>query len=532
MIAAQRGYSEAIDALNSLQSNAATIEAIRKSGKTVNELNEPEMVEYLARIGHPRSALDRLNALHITGTKGKGSTASFCDTLLRQFRKDSSNKIGLYTSPHMIAARERIRIDGVPLSEETFARYFWEVWDSLDSNCERRLPATPLRPVYFRFMTLMAFHVFISEKVAATLLEVGIGGMYDSTNIVEHPVVTGVTPLGLDHTAILGNTIEEIAFQKAGIFKPNAPAITASQPESALRVLQHRAETVQAAYFQVVKECPKLEHVNLGLPGAHQRANASLAIALVQAFAKSDAGKLVLRDSGDALRLDVPNLSADLIKALETAFWPGRCQRVDAACTAGATYFLDGAHTIESIQFSAKWYLDQVKDSKQTKALIFNCTNMRSGSTLLGALLDEITKQYTPKEALTFFRRVYFCTNTTFADGGSASDLVSRAVDASQLASLSLQRELLQTWCSLLQVPAHPVEQLSVGIEQNSSLIRVVPSIEHAMRDVQEAGHVPDVFVVGSLHLVGGVMAHLQNQGMLDDRLASIPHRAVSNSIQ
>ncbi|WFD43314.1 tetrahydrofolate synthase [Malassezia psittaci] len=527
MVATQRGYSEAIDALNSLQSNAATIEAIRKSGKTVNELNEPEMVEYLARIGHPRSALDRLNVVHITGTKGKGSTASFCDTLLRQFRKDSSKKIGLYTSPHMIAARERIRVDGVPLTEETFARYFWEVWDQLDSNSERRLPTTPLRPVYFRFMTLMAFHVFIREKVAATLLEVGIGGMYDSTNIVEQPVVTGVTPLGLDHTAILGNTIEEIAYQKAGIFKRNAPAITASQPESALRVLQDRAERVQAANFQVVNESPKLEHIKLGLPGAHQRTNASLAIALVQAFANSDAGKATLRDCGDALRLDVPNLSADLIKALQTAFWPGRCQRVDAARTAGATYFLDGAHTIESVQFSVKWYLDQVKDSKQTKALIFNCTNMRSGSTLLGALLDELRKRFTPKEASTFFHQVYFCTNNTFANGGSASDLVSRAVDSSQLESLSLQRELMQTWCSLLQIPVPSAEQLSVRIGQ-VSLIRVVPSIEHAMRDVQEANDVPDVFVVGSLHLVGGVMAHLQDQGLLDERLASIPEKDVS----
>ena len=146
MMTEARTYAAAIDALNSLQSNAATIEAIRKSGKTVNELNEPEMTEYLARIGHKREELDEINVIHITGTKGKGSTAAFCDSLLRTVRTKGSEKIGLYTSPHMVAARERIRIDGVPLSEETVAKYFWEVWERLEQNTERQFSVTPLRP--------------------------------------------------------------------------------------------------------------------------------------------------------------------------------------------------------------------------------------------------------------------------------------------------------------------------------------------------------------------------------------------------
>ena len=355
---ARRGYAEAIDALNSLQSNAATIEAMRKSGKTVNELNEPEMTEYLERIGHKRHELDQINVVHITGTKGKGSTASFCDSLLREFRTSEAQKIGLYTSPHMVAARERIRIDGVPLSEDDFARYFWEVWDRLETNSERKFEVTPLRPIYFRFMTLLAFHVFITERVAATLLEVGIGGMYDSTNIVSHPIVTGVTPLGLDHTAILGNTIEEIAVQKAGIFKSGAPALTTAQPESALNAMRAYAEKVNVSKFEVVPELACLKSVALGLPGMHQRTNASLAVALVRAFAESEAGKSIVPDAADALQTDGNQLSNKAVKALETAFWPGRCQVVPALETAGATYFLDGAHTIESIQFCVRWYLD------------------------------------------------------------------------------------------------------------------------------------------------------------------------------
>ena len=321
----------------------------------------------------------------------------------------------------MVAARERIRIDGVPLSEDDFARFFWEVWDRLETNSERKFEVTPLRPIYFRFMTLLAFHVFITERVAATLLEVGIGGMYDSTNIVSHPIVTGVTPLGLDHTAILGNTIEEIAVQKAGIFKSGAPAMTTAQPENALDAMRAYAEKVNVSKFEVVPELACLKSVALGLPGMHQRTNASLAVALVRAFAESEAGKSIVPDAADALQTDGSQVSNKAVKALETAFWPGRCQVVPALETAGATYFLDGAHTIESIQFCVRWYLDQVLHSPEKRVLVFNCTNMRSGTTLLGALIGEL-KHRVPKDDIpTFFSRVYFCTNNTFADGGSAS---------------------------------------------------------------------------------------------------------------
>lgn len=421
MMTEARTYAAAIDALNSLQSNAATIEAIRKSGKTVNELNEPEMTEYLARIGHKREELDEINVIHITGTKGKGSTAAFCDSLLRTVRTKGSEKIGLYTSPHMVAARERIRIDGVPLSEEMFAKYFWEVWERLEQNTERQFSVTPLRPIYFRFMTLLAFHVFISERVAATLLEVGIGGLYDSTNIVSHPVVTGVTPLGLDHTAILGNTIEEIALQKAGIFKEGAPALSTQQGETSLQVLRQYAEKVHASKFEVVPELPAVCVRALGLPGDHQRANASLAVGLVREFVASEKGRKLFPGAVDLFQTDGEQVSDAVAHGLERAFWPGRCQTVPAAVSSGATYFLDGAHTIESIQFCVQWYLKEVLPSKESRVLIFNCTNGRSGMTLLRTVLEELEKTMSKEEAKVFFAQIYFCTNNTFADGGSAS---------------------------------------------------------------------------------------------------------------
>ena len=109
-------------------------------------------------------------------------------------------------------------------------------------------------PPYFNFMTVMAFKVFLEEKVEATVLEVGIGGQYDCTNVVTQPIVTGVTSLGLDHCSLLGNTIEQIAWQKAGIFKPSVPAFTVEQNESAMKVLRNRAKELRCS----LQVCPSL----------------------------------------------------------------------------------------------------------------------------------------------------------------------------------------------------------------------------------------------------------------------------------
>lgn len=161
----------------------------------------------------------------------------------RKSNDDSRPTVGLYTSPHLVQVRERIRLDGKPISEDLFAKYFWQVWDRLEENEKRKNPEmTPMRPVYFRYLTILAYHIFLTLQVKCTILEVGIGGRYDSTNIVPKPIVTGITTLGLDHTALLGNTIEEIAYQKAGIFKPGCEAVSVMQTEGAIKVLEDEAK--------------------------------------------------------------------------------------------------------------------------------------------------------------------------------------------------------------------------------------------------------------------------------------------------
>ncbi|KAB0406905.1 hypothetical protein E2I00_002035, partial [Balaenoptera physalus] len=193
--------------------------------------------------------------------------------------------IPICLSPHLVQVRERIRINGQPISPELFTKYFWRLYHRLeetkdDSSCVSM-------PGYFRFLTLMAFHVFLQEKVDLAVMEVGIGGAYDCTNIVKKPVVCGVSSLGIDHTGLLGDTMEKIAWQKGGIFKCGIPAFTVLQPDGPLAVLRDRAQQISCPLYL----CPPLEALEeggplltLGLEGEHQQSNAALALQLARCW--------------------------------------------------------------------------------------------------------------------------------------------------------------------------------------------------------------------------------------------------------
>ncbi|CEQ40650.1 SPOSA6832_02278, partial [Sporobolomyces salmonicolor] len=545
-VSSARNYAAAIDALNSLQSNAAVIEAIRKSGGKGGEAQMIESVEYLKRIGYTASDLDlflpssgrnhlnRLNVLHITGTKGKGSTSAFTSSLLTTLAPGA--KVGLYTSPHLVAVRERIRINGQPIAEETFAKYFWEVWDKLEADkqvwriCH---PLTPEKPAYFRYLTIMAFHVFLQEQVDATVLEVGVGGTYDSTNVVPQPIVTGVTPLGIDHIFVLGKTIPEIAHQKGGIYKPGVPALAIEQPAEGLDVLRSRAAELKASTFTVVPEHPQLRTVQLGLAGAHQRSNASLALAIAQTFLSSprlppafcSAAVATPHPTPSPENSEPPALPLSLItptplppKVLEGLVrtrWPGRCQVASDPTEEKVTWYLDGAHTIESLQCCGEWFggaalsscvasayrvhrsapdltsaLLRRRSRSATRILIFNCTSGRSGLSLLGTLLSSLAPSSTLLSQP--FHHVVFCTNTTYS-----SDLTSSAVDAKDLETLAVQRELAGAW-----------EELTTALPAaRKANVHVLGSIQEAVELVRGQDGETQVLVTGSLHLVGGVMA-------------------------
>ncbi|KAK8865871.1 hypothetical protein IAR55_001019 [Kwoniella newhampshirensis] len=474
-MAQSKTYAEAISLLNTCQSNAATIEAIRKSGGRMNEYAISEMHDYLRRIGYQPDDLNKLNVVHITGTKGKGSTSAFTERILRAHIP--GKKIGLYTSPHLCAVRERIRINGEPISEQAFAKYFFEVWERLESDPKTLTPQTPKFPIYFRLLTLLAFHTFLSLGVSATVLEVGIGGTYDSTNIVPKPIVTGISSLGLDHTAVLGNTIEEIAKNKAGIYKQGVPALSVKQAK-AEEVLKDIAEKVGAP-FEVV---PTIPLTALGLPGAHQQINASLAVSLASHFLKLQS--IPFEPSSPS-----SPIPSSFIEPLASTRWPGRCQLVSQS---PVTWLLDGAHTVESLRSCGEWAWSE---GKKPDVLVFNCSGGRAAESLLGELLETGARtQGVSREDLgKQFDSVIFCTNVTYTDGHFKSDLDAKAIDPNDLSQLATQNALRDTWLSFN--PTFPPERA-----------HAVASIQHAVKIVGDLEGEKQVLVAGSLHLVGGVM--------------------------
>ncbi|KAG7096792.1 hypothetical protein E1B28_004202 [Marasmius oreades] len=487
-----RSYKDAVQHLNSLQSNAATLDAVRASGGKSSNLAIPEMLEYLGRIGYCPEDLNALNVIHITGTKGKGSTSAFTSSILQNVKPDW--KIGLYTSPHLVAVRERIRINGRSLPEEDFARFFFEVWDRLQTNTQRQHEKTSLMPGYFRFITLLAFHTFLTLKVDATVLEVGVGGTYDSTNIVPKPVVTGVTALGIDHVSVLGKTLKEIAWQKGGIYKEGVPALTVNQPEEGLNVLEQRAKELKASEFVVVAPVGELETLRLGLAGEHQVQNATLAVHLAKSFLHS-------QETPD----ESAHLSEKFRTGLEVANWPGRCQTVVDPSHPKITWYLDGAHTTESLECCMRWFispnaaLSPRHNANSCRVLVFNCTSGRSGSSFLSTMHDVVCTQLkhhkTHINARDFFDRVIFCTNVTYANGKFKGDLAAVAIPDDDLKHLQTQNQLAEAWQSI-----HP--------QFRGDQIHVLPSVEHAI-DVITSLEDPervDVLVTGSLHLVGGVI--------------------------
>jgi folylpolyglutamate synthase len=295
--------------------------------------------------------------VHVAGTKGKGSTCAYVDSILARYRKshDLPKKVGLFTSPHLIAVRERIRINSAPLSAALFTKYFFEVWDRLEAAAAATGPFE--KPVYFRYLTLMSYHVFLQEGVDAAIYEVGVGGEYDSTNIVDRPTVTGISSLGIDHTFTLGETIDKIAWHKAGIQKAGVPSYTVRQPPEAMEVVEHRAMERGVKSLRVVDLDPRLMSVNIKPAADFQRGNASLAICLAET---------VLKKLDPNFKTSPDALPKEFVDALEQVVWRGRCEtKVDG----NVTWYLDGAHTADSIKVATKWFSDEVS---QKYVLLFD----------------------------------------------------------------------------------------------------------------------------------------------------------------
>lgn len=391
--------------------------------------------------------------------------------------------------------RERIQINGEPIPEELFAECFWELWDRLDrapsSNDGSTSRSQGGKPVYFHYLTLMALHCYLEQKVGTAVIECGIGGEYDTTNILVKPTVTGVTSLGIDHESLLGNTIESIAWHKAGIFKQDVPAFTVPQPGGALSVLRERAEERHTELY-VVPQHAALDHVQLGLQGDFQKINASLAIAV----AASHLQRLGYSGVPDP-RDPTSDLPREFVTGLESARLGGRCETRSDTKVEGLTWFIDGGHTLESIEMAARWFVSTASSGstqETMRVLIFN-QQTRDASSLAHRLHETLAAGLNDSRP---FAHTIFCTNTTYKDAGYKADLVSMNTNKDDVGSLRVQKELATTWDRI----------------DSQAQVHVLGTIEEAVARTRElCGRKPlKVLVTGSLHLVGGLIEVLESE--------------------
>ncbi|KAF5189000.1 Folylpolyglutamate synthase [Thalictrum thalictroides] len=397
------------------------------------------------------------------------------------------------------------------------------------ANGENTSEDVPM-PTFFRFLALLAFKIFAAEQVDVAILEVGLGGKFDATNLVEAPIVCGISSLGFDHMEILGNTLGEIAGEKAGIFKHEVPAFTVPQPEEAMSVLEKKASQLDVP-LQVARplDISLLNGLQLGLHGEHQYLNAGLAIALCRTW-------LQKTGHSEGMHLDQSSyLPEQFVKGLVTTSMQGRAQIITdphMERPGNLVFYLDGAHSPESMDMCGRWFSGAIKedihqhigsreqpetDSRKdsTQVLLFNCMPVRDPQLLLPPLVSSCANHGV------HFQKALFVPNQSvyYKVGSHAVPQASSQVD------LSWQLMLQRTWENIIpgdkgiqggaENIADPIsEESKEGTGTNirncesSSVFPSLPSAIKWLRDSAQQNRSVrfQVLVTGSLHLVGDVL--------------------------
>lgn len=374
------------------------------------------MVELLALRGNPHL---KLKVIHIGGTNGKGSTIAFLKNMLEKL----GLRVGVFSSPYLIHYTDQISINGASILEARLEALMADYRSLLEGEAATNLQGT----TEFEIITALAYDYFASEQVDVAIMEVGMGGLLDSTNVCQ-PILTGITTIGLDHVALLGDTLEAIAEQKAGIIKQGMPLVTGCIAPEALTVIDRIAEGKDAprlAYgtdYQVRHQesvvtgevfdytsAVRQGRFQTSLLGLYQIENAGMAIALLDTFCQEDGRELASNDF--------------LGQALEETSWPGRLEIVSR----DPLMILDGAHNPHAIK--ALLVTLQERFADYHKEILFTCIKTKA----LEDMLDLLGAM--PDTELTL---------THFAD--------SRATDESVLKEAAKSRNLsYQDWHDFLE---------------------------------------------------------------------------------
>lgn len=295
----------------------------------------------LDRLDNPQ---EKVKVIHIAGTNGKGSATAMLGSVLRQ----AGFTVGAYTSPHLVRYNERFTIGGEPISDADFAAYAGRVADA----CGEMAAAGFGHPTVFEVLTAMGFLYFAEKRVDYLLLEVGLGGRFDATNVVKAPVLSVIMSIGMDHMEYLGSRLDGIAMEKGGIIKENCPVVLYQQGPVVYNVISEicrnrgaklyfapdtvistEKQSLGETVFSVKNRYLSYEHVTLHLLGEYQKQNCAAVLLACRA----------LQDCG------LPLTEADIRRGLEEARWPGRMEIAGR----DPLLLLDGAHNVDGISMLA-----------------------------------------------------------------------------------------------------------------------------------------------------------------------------------
>jgi len=586
-----RTYESALSHLAALQSNRAitslfspppnpTPSSTSSSGAgagassvkkpDLNALAIPEMLAWLQRAGLSQDdlAASKLRCIHVAGTKGKGSVCAYLTALLAKSEDGEARalagKVGTYTSPHLVSVRERIAIDGVPISQDLFARYFFEVWDACTEAAraelaaqraaaegnrnsemvgmeisEEELQGPATKPFYFRFLTIVALRAFIGEGVRSAVVECGIGGEYDSTNVLPPASVTAsvVTQLGIDHVGMLGGTLPEIAWHKAGVCKPGRKCYTrhlttaaavdqgteASEiAEKTMQVLRQRARDKGATLVEVedadVERWGGVKASDKGagsLEGEFQKYNQALAVLAAREHLRVLKSESSAATGSEQMETEsLGEVPSTFTSALQRARLRGRCETHDDE-QAPVTWLIDGAHTAESLTEVARWYSGKMKiaQAQAERILLFNQQERDAGRLVTGLIRD--IEKNAPSQQTPLFTHAIFTRNDllprTRKDGDG---------DAETETELEPERDL-----SVQQAAAEALRNISpetstIVLDNVADAVARVRALALADSDGNGNGNGEGrrrttVLVTGSLHLVGALLRTLEPDAAL-----------------
>lgn len=345
--------------------------------------NPVENIKVLMKeLNNPQS---KRKVIHVAGTNGKGSVCAFIESILNESKKTN----GMFTSPHLVKINERFRINGVVISDESFSDAFHEVIEAVNKIIKKGY----FHPTFFEFLFAMSMVIFEKENVEFVILETGLGGRLDATNMIENPILTIITTIDLDHTEILGDTIEKIAFEKAGIIKPNVPVVFDGMKPEVNIIIEDVARKKGAKCYKLIEKksltrsndtdfwYELLEfnyknidflfkygydgciRISLGMIGEYQIKNSCLAIKAIQLLKEEKINERAI------------------LEGVKKASWPGRMEMLLP------NIYLDGAHNENGIAE----FIKTVKHFPNCKkVLLFSAVMEKNYTKMIQQICDEL----------------------------------------------------------------------------------------------------------------------------------------------